>query len=80
MNTGVQYETLIYRLAGVSKIYRKGGRGPRGPRPGPGDQGVGGSPAGQDRPRQTTLLQILGGLDRPTRGRVEFGGQDLATS
>ena len=26
---------------------------------------------------KTTLLQILGGLDRPTRGRVEFAGQDL---
>ncbi len=29
---------------------------------------------------KTTLLQLLGGLDRPTRGRVEFGGQDLASS
>jgi putative ABC transport system ATP-binding protein len=28
---------------------------------------------------KTTLLQILGALDRPTSGTVEFRGQDLAT-
>ncbi len=27
---------------------------------------------------KTTLLQMLGALDRPTSGSVEFGGQDLA--
>jgi putative ABC transport system ATP-binding protein len=27
---------------------------------------------------KSTLLQMLGGLDRPTSGRVEFDGQDLA--
>jgi putative ABC transport system ATP-binding protein len=27
---------------------------------------------------KTTLLQMLGGLDRPTSGRVEFDGKDLA--
>jgi putative ABC transport system ATP-binding protein len=27
---------------------------------------------------KTTLLQLLGGLDRPTSGSVEFDGQDLA--
>jgi putative ABC transport system ATP-binding protein len=27
---------------------------------------------------KTTLLQMLGGLDRPTSGTVEFDGQDLA--
>jgi putative ABC transport system ATP-binding protein len=27
---------------------------------------------------KTTLLQILGGLDRPTSGTVEFDGQDLS--
>ena len=26
---------------------------------------------------KTTLLQMLGGLDRPTSGTVEFDGQDL---
>ena len=28
---------------------------------------------------KTTLLQMLGGLDRPTAGEVRFDGQDLAT-
>jgi putative ABC transport system ATP-binding protein len=28
---------------------------------------------------KTTLLQMLGGLDRPTAGEVTFDGQDLAT-
>jgi len=27
---------------------------------------------------KTTLLQVLGGMDRPTSGMVEFDGQDLA--
>src|SRR5256885_10728715 len=27
---------------------------------------------------KTTLLQLLGGLDRPTQGRLDFGGADLA--
>ena len=27
---------------------------------------------------KTTLLQLLGGLDRPTAGSIEIGGQDLA--
>src|SRR5215475_15668582 len=27
---------------------------------------------------KTTLLQILGGLDRPTSGAVDFDGRDLA--
>src|SRR5215472_18363822 len=27
---------------------------------------------------KTTLLQLLGGLDRPTAGSIEFGGQDFA--
>ena len=28
---------------------------------------------------KSTLLQVLGGLDRPTSGTVDFDGQDLAT-
>jgi putative ABC transport system ATP-binding protein len=27
---------------------------------------------------KTTLLQLLGGLDRPSAGRIDLGGQDLA--
>jgi len=29
---------------------------------------------------KTTLLQLLGGLDRPTRGRLDFAGTDLAAA
>ncbi len=29
---------------------------------------------------KTTLLQLLGGLDRPTSGSIQFNGQDLSTS
>jgi len=82
MNTGVQYETLIYRLAGVSKIYRKGGREILAVRDLDLEIRAGEWLAVQGKTGhgKTTLLQILGGLDRPTRGRVEFGGQDLATA
>jgi putative ABC transport system ATP-binding protein len=82
MNTGVQYEPLIYRLAGVSKIYRKGGREILAVRDLDLEIRAGEWLAVQGKTGhgKTTLLQILGGLDRPTRGRVEFGGQDLATA
>ncbi|GAA1883717.1 ABC transporter ATP-binding protein [Streptantibioticus ferralitis] len=70
----------MYRLTGVTKRYRRG------------DETVdalsgvdlvieGGSqlviqgPAGGGK---TTLLQMLGGLDRPTEGSVELDGTDLA--
>jgi putative ABC transport system ATP-binding protein len=72
----------VYRLAGVSKIYRKGGR----EIPAVIDldldikTGEWLAVQGKTGHGKTTLLQLLGGLDRPTRGRLDFGGTDLATA
>ncbi|HEX4657759.1 MAG TPA: ABC transporter ATP-binding protein [Streptosporangiaceae bacterium] len=70
----------MYKLTGVSKIYQKGRRTvpavrdldlviPRG-------EWL--AVQGRTGHGKTTLLQLLGGLDRPTSGSVEFDGQDLA--
>jgi putative ABC transport system ATP-binding protein len=82
MNIDVQYEAPIYRLAGVSKIYRKGSREIPAVRDLDLEIRAGEWLAVQGKTGhgKTTLLQILGGLDRPTRGRVEFAGQDLAAA
>ena len=75
-------ENPVYRLAGVSKIYRKGGR----EIPAVIDidlqikAGEWLAVQGKTGHGKTTLLQLLGGLDRPTRGRLEFGGDDLAAA
>jgi len=75
-------ENPVYRLAGVSKIYRKGGR----EIPAVIDLDLDIKPGewlavqGKTGHGKTTLLQLLGGLDRPTRGRLEFGGDDLAAA
>src|SRR6201995_555876 len=72
----------VYRLAGVSKIYHKGGREILAVR----DLDLEIRAAewlavqGKTGHGKTTLLQLLGGLDRPTRGGVDFGGTDLATA
>jgi putative ABC transport system ATP-binding protein len=70
----------MYKLTGITKNYRKG-RGTvqalRGMDLEIGDgqwlaiQG----PTGHGK---TTLLQLLGGLDRPSAGTIELAGQDLA--
>ena len=70
----------MYTLCGVTKTYQKGSREVTAL------QGVdlviedGEWLAVQGRTGhgKTTLLQILGGLDRPTAGVVEFDGRDLA--
>jgi putative ABC transport system ATP-binding protein len=82
MNINVEQETPVYRLAGVSKVYRKGGREILAVRDLDLEIRAGEWLAVQGKTGhgKTTLLQILGGLDRPTRGRVEFAGQDLAST
>ena len=71
-----------YRLAGVSKIYRKGGREIPAVRDLDLEIRAGEWLAVQGKTGhgKTTLLQLLGGLDRPTQGRLEFGGDDLAAA
>jgi len=70
----------MYRLSGVTKTYRKGREGVEALR---GvdlviDDGEWLSIQGPTGHGKSTLLQILGGLDRPTSGSVELDGQDLA--
>ena len=69
-----------YRLAGVSRIYRKGAREIPAVRDLDLEIRAGEWLAVQGKTGhgKTTLLQLLGGLDRPTRGRLDFGGTDLA--
>jgi len=70
----------VYKLTGVSKIYRKG----RQTVPAVRDldlvieDGQWLAVQGRTGHGKTTLLQLLGGLDRPTSGIVEFDGRDLA--
>jgi putative ABC transport system ATP-binding protein len=73
-------ENTVYRLAGVSKIYRKGGREIPAVRDLDLEIKAGEWLAVQGKTGhgKTTLLQLLGGLDRPTRGRLDFSGRDLA--
>jgi putative ABC transport system ATP-binding protein len=74
--------TPLYQLAGVSKVYRKGGREIPAVRGLELEIRAGEWLAVQGKTGhgKTTLLQLLGGLDRPTQGQVRFGGQDLATA
>jgi putative ABC transport system ATP-binding protein len=70
----------MYNLSGVTKNYRKG-RGAVAALRGvdlvieDGEWLAVQGPTGHGK---TTLLQILGGLDRPSSGIVEFDGRDLA--
>ena len=70
----------MYQLSGVTKDYQTGRRTVHALRGvdlviEDGDWLAIQGPTGHGK---TTLLQILGALDRPTSGRVQFGGQDLA--
>jgi putative ABC transport system ATP-binding protein len=70
----------MYKLSGVTKNYQKGSRLVAALR---GvdlviEDGEWLAVQGRTGHGKTTLLQMLGGLDRPTEGIVEFDGQDLA--
>jgi putative ABC transport system ATP-binding protein len=70
----------MYKLSGVTKNYQKGTRQVQALR---GvdlviEDGEWLAVQGRTGHGKTTLLQILGGLDRPTSGIVDFDGQDLA--
>jgi putative ABC transport system ATP-binding protein len=70
----------MYRLSGVTKRYRRGRESVDALRGvdltiEDGDRLVVQGPTGGGK---STLLQMLGGLDRPTEGVVEFDGTDLA--
>ncbi len=69
----------MYKLTGVSKIYQKGRRAVPAVRDLdlviPGGEWL--AVQGRTGHGKTTLLQLLGGLDRPTSGIVEFDGHDL---
>jgi putative ABC transport system ATP-binding protein len=72
--------TTVYDLTGVSRVYRTGGGEVRALdgidlRIGPGEVVAVEGPSGSGK---STLLQLLGALDTPTAGRIEFDGQQLA--
>jgi putative ABC transport system ATP-binding protein len=71
----------MYKLTDVTKNYRTGKRTVTALQELSVEIGDGEWLAVQGRTGhgKTTLLQILGGLDRPTSGKVEFGGADLAS-
>jgi putative ABC transport system ATP-binding protein len=71
----------VYKLAGVTKNYQKGHRTVAALRGvdliiEDGEWLAIQGPTGHGK---TTLLQLLGGLDRPTSGTVEFDSHDLGT-
>src|SRR5919198_3759526 len=71
----------MYELTNVTKTYRKNGTRITALQDvdlsiGEGEFLAIQGPTGQGK---TTLLQLLGGLDRPTSGSVVFEGKDLAT-
>ena len=70
----------MYQLSGVTKRYQRGKDTVEALRGidltiGDGDQLVIQGPTGGGK---STLLQMLGGLDRPTSGAISFDGTDLA--
>jgi putative ABC transport system ATP-binding protein len=78
MNDGAD----LYHLAGVTKTYRTGGRDILAVRELDLTirDGEWLAIQGKTGHGKTTLLQLLGGLDRPSAGRVEFSGHDLAAA
>jgi putative ABC transport system ATP-binding protein len=72
----------LYQLTGVSKIYRKNGHEILAVRDLDLEIRAGEWLAVQGKTGhgKSTLLQLLGGLDRPTEGQLAFAGADLATA
>jgi putative ABC transport system ATP-binding protein len=70
----------MYTLTGVTKLYQKGSRTVPAMREVDLEIADGEFLAvrGRTGHGKSTLLNVLGGLDRPTSGSVLFGGQDLA--
>jgi putative ABC transport system ATP-binding protein len=70
----------MYRLTGVTKLYTKGNQAVQAVRDVDLSIGAGEWLAVQGRTGhgKSTLLHLLGGLDHPTSGSIEFDGQDLA--
>jgi putative ABC transport system ATP-binding protein len=70
----------MYKLTGVTKLYQKGRRTVPAVRDLDLEIGDGEWLAVQGRTGhgKSTLLHLLGGLDRPTQGTVELDGTDLA--
>jgi putative ABC transport system ATP-binding protein len=73
-------DNVAYHLTGVSKIYRKGAREIPAVRDLDLDihEGEWLAVQGKTGHGKTTLLQLLGGLDGPTRGQITFAGKDPA--
>jgi putative ABC transport system ATP-binding protein len=70
----------MYQLTGVTKLYAKGRRTVPAVRELNLmiEDGEWLSVQGRTGHGKSTLLNLLGGLDRPTAGRIEFDGRDLA--
>ncbi len=75
-------ETIVYKLTEVTKTYRKNSSDVLALRDVDLEirSGEWLSVQGRTGHGKSTLLQILGGLDRPTSGRVEFDGVNLASA
>src|ERR1700756_4969766 len=71
----------MYQLTGVSKEFRKNGKVIEAIRPMDAmiEDGAWLAIQGPTGHGKTTLLQLLGGLDRPTHGTVEFDGRALSS-
>ncbi len=71
----------MYQLTGVSKEYRKNGKLIEAIRPMDAviEDGAYLTIQGPTGHGKSTLLQLLGGLDRPTHGTVEFDGRALSS-
>ena len=72
---------IVARMRDVTKVYRRRRGGPRGPRPASTSTSPSGDflalmgPSGSGK---STILNLLGGLDRPTRATVDVAATELS--